>query len=61
MTSQQRGDGWLALWRELRAEGWSPVEIDRLIDRALVEVYAGRVDRVAEAIKSARDADLICT
>lgn len=57
MTPQQRATIWLKTWQELRDLGYTPVERDRLIDRALVEVYAGRVDSVAEAIKSAFRAD----
>lgn len=52
MTSQQRADEWLALWRELAARGYTPVERDRLIDRALVEVYAGRVESVVASLRS---------
>lgn len=54
MTPQQRADEWLALWRELRARGFTPIQIDRLIDRALVEVYAGRVDSVVSSLRSAQ-------
>lgn len=51
MTSQQKADEWLAVWRGLRALGYTPVQRDRIIDMTVMRHQMERFDGAVKAIR----------
>lgn len=57
MTPQQQADEWLAVYRELRGRGMSDEQIERVVNAAIGECWAFKVEQAAQLI---RDAYNVC-
>jgi len=55
MTSQQRADEWLAIWRQLRAMGYTPDQRERVIREAILDYHVDRIRAASTGLRRQRN------